>query len=103
VIEAKIITGSAKGESVFITRILTILSDYPFQFKIVQFPVKAYFAMSINKSQGKTLKNAGIDVREDCLFRGQFYVTGYVIMFHSQHTVKFSYFGTRRKNIKCSL
>ncbi|KAL4089135.1 hypothetical protein QTP88_024207 [Uroleucon formosanum] len=33
-------TGSAKGESVFIPRIPMIPSDYPFQFKRMQFPVK---------------------------------------------------------------
>ncbi|KAL4084701.1 hypothetical protein QTP88_027625 [Uroleucon formosanum] len=33
-------TGSAKGESVFIPRIPMIPSDYPFQFKRIQFSVK---------------------------------------------------------------
>ncbi|KAL4084747.1 hypothetical protein QTP88_027662 [Uroleucon formosanum] len=60
-IEAQIMTGSAKGESVFIPRIPMIPSDYPFQFKRMQFPVKVCFAMKINKSQGQTLKIAGID------------------------------------------
>lgn len=73
-IEAQIMTGSAKGESVFIPRIPMIPSDYPFQFKRMQFPVKVCFAMTINKSQGQTLKIAGIDVREDCFSHGQFYV-----------------------------
>jgi len=73
-IEAQIMTGLAKGESVFIPRIPMIPSDYPFQFKRMQFPVKVCFAMTINKSQGQTLKIAGIDVREDCFSHGQFYV-----------------------------
>ncbi|XP_060855376.1 uncharacterized protein LOC132933058 [Metopolophium dirhodum] len=73
-IEAQIMTGFAKGESVFIPRIPIIPSDYPFQFKRMQFPVKVCFAMTINKSQGQTLKIAGIDVREDCFSHGQFYV-----------------------------
>ncbi|KAL4098553.1 hypothetical protein QTP88_023139 [Uroleucon formosanum] len=51
-IEALIMTGSAKGKSVFIPRIPMIPSDYPFQFKRMQFPVKVCFAMTINKSQG---------------------------------------------------
>lgn len=74
VVEAEIMTGSAKGESVFIPRIPMIPSDYPFQFKRMQFPIKVCFAMTINKSQGQTLKIAGIDVREDCFSHGQFYV-----------------------------
>ncbi|KAL4143377.1 hypothetical protein QTP88_005714 [Uroleucon formosanum] len=73
-IEAQIMTGSAKGESVVIPRIPMIPSDYPFQFKRIQFPVKVCFAMTINKSQGQTLKIAGIEVREDCFSHGQFYV-----------------------------
>ncbi|KAL4098638.1 hypothetical protein QTP88_023201 [Uroleucon formosanum] len=73
-IEAQIMTGSAKGESVFIPRIPMIPLDYPFQFKRIQFPVISCFAMTINKSQGQTLKIAGIDVREDCFSHGQFYV-----------------------------
>ncbi|XP_015375540.1 PREDICTED: uncharacterized protein LOC107170048 [Diuraphis noxia] len=51
-IEAIIMTGSAKGESILIPRIPIIPSDYPFQFKRVQFPVKVCFAMTTNKSQG---------------------------------------------------
>jgi len=44
-------TGYAKGESVFISRIPMIPSDYSFQFKRMQFPVKVCFSMTINKSQ----------------------------------------------------
>jgi hypothetical protein len=73
-IEAQIMTGSAKGESVFIPRIPMIPSDYTFQFKRMQFPVKVCFAMTIYKSQGQTLKIAGIDVNEDCFSHGHFYV-----------------------------
>jgi len=67
-------TGFTKGESVLIPRIPMILSDYLFQFQRMQFPVKVCFAMTINKSQGKTLKFAGINVREDCFSHGQLYV-----------------------------
>ncbi|KAL4131460.1 hypothetical protein QTP88_008771 [Uroleucon formosanum] len=45
-IEAQIMTGSAKGESIFIPRIPMIPSDYPIQFKRMQFPVKVCFAMT---------------------------------------------------------
>lgn len=74
VIEATVFTGCARGESVLIPRIPLIPSDYPFEFKRLQFPIKVCFGMTINKSQGQSLKVAGIDLREDCFSHGQFYV-----------------------------
>lgn len=74
VIEATVFTGCARGESVFIPRIPLIPSEYPFQFKRLQFPLKLCFAMTINKSQGQSLKVAGIDLTGDCFSHGQFYV-----------------------------
>ena len=53
-IEATILCGTAKGEDVLIPRIPIIPSDLPFSFKRLQFPVRPCFAMSINKSQGKS-------------------------------------------------
>lgn len=74
VVEATVITGCARGESVFIPRIPSFSTDYPFEFKRVQFPLKVSFAMTINKAQGQSLKVAGIDLTEDCFSHGQFYV-----------------------------
>lgn len=75
VIEADIMTGSGTGESVFIPRIPLIPSNYPFQFKRLQFPVTVCFAMTVNKSQGQTLSTAGIEVSEtSCFSHGQLYV-----------------------------
>lgn len=73
-VEAIVITGCARGESVYIPRIPLIPSEYPFEFKRLQFPLKVCFAMTINKSQGQSLKTAGIDLRVDCFSHGQFYV-----------------------------
>lgn len=73
VIEATVFTGCARGESVFLPRIPLIPSEYPFEFRRLQFPLKG-FAMTINKSQGQSLKVAGLDLREDCFSHGQFYV-----------------------------
>ena len=73
-IEATIITGSGTGENVFIPRIPIIPSDMPFQFKRLQFPVRLSFAMSINKSQGQSLKVAGLQLEEPCFSHGQLYV-----------------------------
>ncbi|XP_060881929.1 uncharacterized protein LOC132953554 [Metopolophium dirhodum] len=74
VIEAIIIKGCAQGESTFIPRIPLLSSNYPFEFKRLQFPIKVYFAMTINKLQGQSLKIAGIDLSDDCFTHGQFYV-----------------------------
>lgn len=74
VIEATIFTGVGQGESVFIPRIPLIPSDYHFEFKRLQFPVKLCYAMTINKAQGQSLKMAGVDLRSDCFSHGQLYV-----------------------------
>ena len=73
-IEATILTGCGKGETVFIPRIPIIPSNIPFQFKRLQFPVRLSFAMSINKSQGQILKVAGLQLEEPCFSHGQLYV-----------------------------
>ncbi|XP_050552387.1 uncharacterized protein LOC126911142 [Spodoptera frugiperda] len=70
IVEATILTGCATGETVFIPRIPLIPNDIPFEFKRLQFPLKVCFAMTINKSQGQTLKFAGIDLREHCFSHG---------------------------------
>ena len=74
VIEATIITPSGRGESVFVPRIPLIPTDYPFEFKRLQFPVKVCFAMTINKSQGQSLKVAGVNLESPCFSHGQLYV-----------------------------
>lgn len=74
IVEATILTGSSQGETVFIPRIPLIPNDLPFEFKRLQFPLKVCFAMTINKSQGQTLKFAGVDLRQPCFSHGQFYV-----------------------------
>ena len=71
VIEATITTGAGEGEIVFIPRIQLIPSDYNFNFKRLNFPVKVCFAMTINKAQEQTLKVAGVDLRNDSFSRGQ--------------------------------
>ncbi|XP_044590858.1 ATP-dependent DNA helicase pif1-like [Cotesia glomerata] len=74
IIEATILTGSGTGESTFIPRIPIIPNNYPFEFKRIQFPVSVCLAMTINKSQGQTLKAAGVDLRTNCFSHGQLYV-----------------------------
>ncbi|XP_060801784.1 uncharacterized protein LOC132902069 [Amyelois transitella] len=74
IVKATIMTGMAKGENVLIPRIPIIPTDLPFQFKRVQFPLKAAFAITINKAQGQTLKVAGIHLEKCCFSHGQLYV-----------------------------
>ena len=59
---------------VFIPRIPLIPSDMPFEFKRLQFPIKASFAMSINKAQGQSLKLVGLNLAEPAFSHGQLYV-----------------------------
>lgn len=48
--------------------------EYPFILKRTQFPVKLSYAMTINKSQGQSLENVGIDLRHSAFTHGQLYV-----------------------------
>ena len=74
-LQATILTGKYSGEDVFIPRIPLIPSDYPFQFRRVQFPVKVCFAMTINKAQGQTLQTVGLSLEPNPVFsHGQLYV-----------------------------
>ena len=52
----------------------TMEDEYPFVLKRTQFPVKLSFAMTINKSQGQSLENVGIDLRHSTFTHGQLYV-----------------------------
>ena len=71
----EILTGDKAGELVFINRItLYSENEYSFKFRRRQFPVRLTFAMTINKSQGQTLKKIGLDLRRDVFNHGQFYV-----------------------------
>ena len=64
-IEGTILTGSFEGEAVLIPRILMIPTDFPFQLKRLQFPNRLAFAITINKAQGQSLENCGIDLNTD--------------------------------------
>ena len=64
------------GRLVLIPRIIFIpkANEYPFEWQRRQFPVRAAFAITINKSQGQTLKHAGVWLRGQVFTHGQLYV-----------------------------
>jgi ATP-dependent DNA helicase PIF1 len=58
-----VITDHAAKDNGTIPRIPTTPPYYPFKFKIMHFPVRCSFAMSINKPQGESLKIVGSDLK----------------------------------------
>ena len=73
---ARIITGANAGRIVLIPRIELSPEEglYPFGWVRRQFPVRASFTMTINKSQGQTLQQVGLYLKTQCFAHGQFYV-----------------------------
>ncbi|KAG5545929.1 hypothetical protein RHGRI_018181 [Rhododendron griersonianum] len=76
IIEAKILTGEKSGNLEFIPRISLTpsSSEFPFRMTRRQFPVRLAYAMTINKSQGQSVKFVGVDLRTPVFSHGQLYV-----------------------------
>ncbi|KAG5553838.1 hypothetical protein RHGRI_011644 [Rhododendron griersonianum] len=76
IIEVKILTGEQFGKLAFIPRISLSpsSSDFPFHMTRRQFPVRLAYAMTINKSQGQSVKFVGVDLRTPVFSHGQLYV-----------------------------
>ncbi|QRV79981.1 ATP-dependent DNA helicase PIF1 [Ceratobasidium sp. AG-Ba] len=76
VIEVRLLTGSQAGSTVFIPRITlsSSESDFGFVMNRRQFPIRLAFAMTINKSQGQSVKYVGLDFENAVFSHGQLYV-----------------------------
>ena len=76
ILECCILTENGDGEVVFIPQmgLDTGMEDSPIPFKRFQFPVHLVYAMTINKSQGQSLKHVGLNLRSPVFSHGQLYV-----------------------------
>lgn len=78
VLECRIISGDAQfaGQTVLIPRIILQPSaeTLPIPLQRQQFPVRLAFAMTINKSQGQSVKHVGINLETSVFSHGQLYV-----------------------------
>ena len=78
VLKARILGGSNHGNIILVPRITVapsdVQGDFTFTMQRRQFPVRLAFAMTINKSQGQSLKYVGVDLRTPVFTHGQLYV-----------------------------
>jgi PIF1-like helicase/Helitron helicase-like domain at N-terminus/Helicase len=74
-LEVRINGGEFDGQHRLIYRCtLSNSQDFGFTLRRTQFPVRLAFAMTINKSQGQSLRTVGIDLRSPVFAHGQLYV-----------------------------
>ncbi|KAL0693661.1 hypothetical protein Bca4012_060841 [Brassica carinata] len=76
VLRAEILTGSHIGKEVFIPRIVLLHDEtkLPFTLRRRQFPIRVCYAMTINKSQGQSLKEVLLYLPKPVFAHGQLYV-----------------------------
>ena len=78
VLDCTVISGDQRfsGNRVLIPRITLTPSNetLPIPLRRRQFPVRLAFAMTINKSQGQSVRNVGLDLRTSVFSHGQLYV-----------------------------
>ncbi|KIO01662.1 hypothetical protein M404DRAFT_149372 [Pisolithus tinctorius Marx 270] len=76
ILECRVLKEDGEEDVVLIPRVAldTGLEDSPVPFRRMQFPVHLAYAMTINKSQGQSVKNVGIDLHSPVFSHGQLYV-----------------------------
>ena len=75
-IQARILGSTFDGQLRLIPRIKLTSTDgeLPYIVSRRQFPLRLCFAMTVNKSQGQSLDNVGINLRSPVFTHGQLYV-----------------------------
>jgi hypothetical protein len=75
-IKIKIIGGQFHGKDRVIPRItlITDMGEDAWKHSRKQFPMRLYFAMTINKAQGQSLQKVSINLRQPVFTHSQFYV-----------------------------
>jgi ATP-dependent exoDNAse (exonuclease V) alpha subunit len=77
VLQVRLLGGDHDGQLAFIPRISLIPTSTPslsFKLKRRQLPVRLAFAITINRSQGQSVKYVGLDLRTPVFSHGQLYV-----------------------------
>jgi PIF1-like helicase len=86
-LQVRILGGDHAGKSAFIPRIaIRSDEDLPFVLRRVQFPIRLSFSMTINKSQGQSVRYVGLQLQDPVFTHGQLYVA--LSRCTSQHRIK---------------
>lgn len=76
VVQIRLLNSDNPNHQVLIPRInlSPTAAQIPFHMNRFQFPLRLAFSMTMNKSQGQSLKHVGLDLRSSVFTHGQFYV-----------------------------